>query len=114
MMYLTNAFSINMLEGNAKVTFTKIEDTAYVAKILAMSMDNNNLTGAIGHASTAEVVNAALGLDIVHSRCNVVFKETDSWLDSLMVAQYRGPRLEEGTTTLPEGATIEWWLVTHD
>lgn len=28
-----------------------------------------------------------------------------------LVGQYRGPRLPDGATTLPEGATIEWWHV---
>lgn len=29
----------------------------------------------------------------------------------ILVGQYIGPRLPEGATTLPEGASIEWWTV---
>jgi hypothetical protein len=32
--------------------------------------------------------------------------------DRVLVGQYSGPRLPEGTTTLPEGATIKWLVVT--
>jgi hypothetical protein len=32
--------------------------------------------------------------------------------DTVVVGQYRGSRLPEGATTLPEGATIQWlWVV---
>lgn len=31
--------------------------------------------------------------------------------EKLLVAQYKGPRLPEGATKLPEGATIEFYLV---
>jgi hypothetical protein len=33
--------------------------------------------------------------------------------EGVLVAQYRGPRLPEGATELPEGATIEWYVVYH-
>ena len=29
----------------------------------------------------------------------------------ILVGQYIGPRLPKGATTLPEGASIEWWTV---
>ena len=32
--------------------------------------------------------------------------------DTVMIGQYSGPRLEEGATTLPPGATIKWCRVT--
>lgn len=31
--------------------------------------------------------------------------------DAALIGQYIGPRLPEGATELPAGATIEWWLV---
>jgi hypothetical protein len=31
--------------------------------------------------------------------------------DTAIVAQYRGPRLEEGAKILPEGAAIEFYFV---
>jgi hypothetical protein len=32
--------------------------------------------------------------------------------DEVIIAQYTGPRLPEGATRLPDGARLEWWLVT--
>jgi hypothetical protein len=40
------------------------------------------------------------------NRVNVSLKPGDA----AIVGQYIGPRLPEGATTLPEGATIKWLL----
>ncbi len=63
---------------------------------------------AVGHADTANVFSNVLGVDVPANRVNVVLKKDDKAL----VGQYVGPRLPEGCSTLPEGATIKWLLVT--
>jgi len=98
-MFITNAFSINMLSNSAQINFIKIsQKTAKEFSRFASS--------AIGHEDTAKAVSILLEDDFQQNRISLEFK------GSLLVAQYRGPRLEEGTTTLPEESKIEFWLVT--
>jgi hypothetical protein len=63
---------------------------------------------AVGHRDTAAVFSAELGLGVAENRTTVSLCKGDL----AIVGQYRGPRLAEGATTLPEGATIEWLRVT--
>ena len=102
MIYLTNAFSLQMLTGNCE--FVVKETTARIA---ARLLKRGKFVSTIGHADTASVVSNTLGLDIPANRASV----TLSYDDIIIVAQYSGPRLPEGATTLPEGATIKWWTV---
>ncbi len=105
MLYLTNALSINMLnrEGH-DLALRPI--TAEGAKNL---LNNAPFVCGIGHADTAAVVGGILGHKLQAARISVELTRSDS----LLVAQYRGPRLAEGTTELPEGASLEFWQVYH-
>lgn len=105
--YLTNAFSINMLErGGQDLSFVPVNKNA-VCNLLR----NEQVIPAIGHRDTAEIVSRILDTD--HN----LFNRTDVALmrgeTSLIIAQYRGPRLPEGATVLPAGASIEFWQVYH-
>ena len=98
-MKIGNAFSANMLdlaEMPVNVMFSKV-DVETVKNI-------NNLESCIGHADTATVVSDVLGRKIEANRVNVILKKGDC----MIIAQYIGPRLAEGTTKLPEGARIEF------
>ena len=99
-MYLLNAFSLNMLSANADVHVREVSlDTARnLAKVC---------TSAVGHADTAAVFADVLGVPVP---CNRVSVTLDHCATAL-VGQYSGPRLPEGATTLPEGATIKWMIV---
>ena len=99
-MFILNAFSLNMLVGNADVVVREISVT--VAASLAA-----DYTSAVGHADTAAVFSSVLGVEIPCNRATVALKEGDAAL----VGQYSGPRLAEGATSLPEGATIKWVVV---
>ena len=99
-MFLLNAFSLNMLAGNADVHVREVSlDTARnLAKVC---------TSAVGHADTAAVFADVLGVPVPCNRVSVALKEGDVAL----VGQYSGPRLPEGATSLPEGAAIKWLVV---
>jgi hypothetical protein len=65
-----------------------------------------DITSAIGHADTAELVSGLVGFEIPMNRTSVPPFEkgrTD------YLALYQGPRLPEGSTTLPEGATVSFY-----
>ena len=99
-MFLLNAFSLNMIVGNADISVREVSVT--VAASLA-----SGCTSAVGHADTAAVFSNVLGVEIPCNRVTVALKEGDVAL----VGQYSGPRLPEGATSLPEGATIKWLTV---
>ena len=99
-MYILNAFSLNMVVGDADVSVREISPT--MAASLAA-----NCPSAVGHADTAAVFSSVLGVPVPCNRATVALKDGDVAL----VGQYSGPRLPEGATSLPEGAAIKWLVV---
>ena len=104
MITITNAFSLNMLDPNQRMQHL-IMDPVTVEK--ARSLLERGFTSAVGHADTAALFGTLLGVEVPMNRVNV--RVTPDNL--LLVGQYTGPRLQEGATTLPEGATVNWWTV---
>lgn len=109
-MIITNAFSINML-NTAKTSavfqpLTLKEAQAYV--------DATEWSSAVGHADTAALFSTLLGVEVPMNRATVKVEAASNRVKgrtSLLVGQYSGPRLPEGTSVLPEGATVQWWFV---
>lgn len=102
MLYVSNAFSLQMLDVAVKNTVTVVpvdDPKAVVAE---------QFTSAVGHADTARIFSDVLGVEVPAQRINVKLTAADT----LLVGQYIGPRLPEGATTLPEGASICWLMVT--
>ena len=101
---ICNAFSINMLTSDFNlITFKKVSLNE-ARDILSHYF---HVVSAVGHTDTAAVFSDQLKMDIPVNRHNVVFDDNDV----LLIGQLKGGRLPEGTTTLPDNATIEWWLV---
>jgi hypothetical protein len=100
-MYLLNAFSLNMINA-FPASFSVEELTLEAASALAIQCES-----AVGHADTANVFASVLGCAVETKRVSVALNKGEQAL----IGQYRGPRLEEGATTLPAGATIQWLLV---
>lgn len=109
MMYIANAFSINMLAyPNAiiKVESISIEEVGFW-------LGSEHVESAVGHESTVTLINAALEA-AGYTECTIQGNRATLNIgpqERVIVAQYKGPRLEEGTKVLPEGATIEWFMV---
>jgi hypothetical protein len=105
-MTITNAISLNMLPADAAggvIVFLRISpDDAQ--RLVAAS--RGPVVSAIGHADTARLVGAQLGIELPPARISVTLGG-----DPVLVAQYVGPRLPEGATELPEGARIEYFVV---
>ena len=100
MLYLLNAFSLNMLSADADLSVRQISlDDARKLSSGAVS--------AVGHADTAAVFADVLGTPVPCNRVSVTLEDGDVAL----VGQYSGPRLPEGATSLPEGAAIKWMVV---
>ena len=100
MNYLVNAFSLNMVE---------LSETAFMRVRRVSPKDiPQDITSAIGHTDTAQLVSGILGREVPANRITVSLTHDDV----AYVAQYKGPRLQEGATTLPEGASISFFEVT--
>lgn len=97
-MKLANAFSMNMIR-EFPCTFTVTEVTAAEVPADAESV--------VGHADTAAVFASVLGRPVAMNRATV----TVCAGEVLYVGQYSGPRLPEGATALPPGASIKWLKV---
>ena len=102
-MYLCNAFSLNMLDTNNAQTVTVEPIEIGYLRNLVPALDS-----AIGHVDTANVLTSVLHHPVAVARVNVSLKSGDS----AIVAQFTGPRLPEGATTLPPGAEIRFLRVT--
>lgn len=111
-MLILNAFSLNMLEVedgkflNRTVSVEEIFVEEVVEKLT--SEDLGGVESAVGHEDTAKLFSAILGIEIPCERRTVALNPSNSWA---IVGQYRGPRLPEGCTTLPEGAEIRWYVI---
>lgn len=98
--YISNAFSFNMMS---------IEDFSLIrVKKVSPSDIPHDVESVIGHPDTATVVSNILGFETPFNRANLVLDGDDV----LYVAQYKGPRLPEGATKLPEGASLDFLEVT--
>lgn len=103
MLYVANAFSLQMLDLTREnnVIVTPVDDPKAV-------IAEQEFTSVVGHADTARIFSDVLCVDVPAQRLSVKLTKADT----LLVGQYIGPRLPEGATTLPEGASIIWLLVT--
>lgn len=101
MLYLGNAFSLQMLDTNKATTVS----------IKPISIDDVKTAGfisVVGHPDTAVVLTDLLGKDVKCNRASI--KLTPS--DTLIVAQIVGGRLPAGTTKLPDGFKLQFLKVT--
>ena len=125
-LYICNSLALGMLDRSIQAL--SLDDCATMGspripypislerarELVAMASD---VVPAVGHADTAAVLATALGLTVsqVSDRKTVRLQGSPSGytecVEYALIGAYVGPRLPEGCTTLPEGATIEWWLV---
>lgn len=101
---IANAFSLQMLTLTKPMQVTVEPVTNDEVKTAIAG----GFTSAVGHADTAAVLSNMLGTEVA---CNRVSVKLDA--DTVLyVAQVIGGRLPEGSTTLPDGITIQWVRVT--
>lgn len=92
MLYLGNAFSLQMLDCA----------TAHTVSIKPISIDDvrtADFISVVGHPDTAAVLSDMLGKDVACNRVSVSLTPHDT----LIVAQVVGGRLPAGATKLPDG-----------
>jgi hypothetical protein len=108
---LCNAFSLNMLAGSCLLQVSEISLDG--AHLLVLAWEDANFEGklvftnAVGHPDTASLLSKLIGVRVAPQRATVTLLPNTK----LLVAQYSGPRLPEGATSLPEGASLKFFLV---
>jgi hypothetical protein len=91
---------INASSGNLRFTNVSV---AFVRDFIKSPFAT--FTNCIGHPDTDAIVKGIIGMDYASgSRITVTMNPSDE----MVVAQYSGPRLPEGATKLPEGASIKF------
>ena len=111
---LSNAFSLNMLSSgfSGRVEIKEVNPIHFLDQFYLAGINPVNfLENCVGHADTDYLVRehfALNGITIPRGERKTVSLCED---DILLVAQYSGPRLPEGTTRLPEGAKFTWSTV---
>ena len=104
-MVVSNAVSLNMLPKgitSGGIIFRRIG----LEEAQRLVREASEVVSAIGHADTARLVGAQLGVELQADRRSITLGD-----ELMLVAQYIGPRLPEGTTELPAGARIEFFAV---
>lgn len=117
-MYLVNSFSANMILGECSVDFIPLNGPQAASEMFVHCTDGegrlHGVINAIGHTDTDRLVRGMLDAyrgesDPLPEGQRINIKMAPG--NIAVLAQYMGPRLPEGTTTLPEGAQITFWLV---
>lgn len=105
--YIGNAFSLGMLDCAASNTIelTVMQVRLEVARL--MYGEGTEYESCVGHADTALLLSEMLGSPVDMRRVTTSLAVGDE----LLIAQYTGPRLPQGATSLPEGAKIRWFYV---
>lgn len=102
--YILNAISGNMLDlqGSGDLAWHGLS-LEQVKKLLA----SGNWVSALGHDDIALLLSEMTGFHLTKNRITNKLNIGDR----AILAQYSGPRLEEGATKLPDGATILFALI---
>lgn len=117
-LIIANALSLNMIPEKAPDTYLIKRITADDVK--RMINDADAVESVIGHSDTAHVVGDILDIQLEANRVSfqldmkkhvMLSNPNPLEVEKLVIAQYTGPRLPEGCTTLPEGGNITFWYV---
>jgi len=110
MLYICNAISLGMLPIGVGTATIRVREVADPAAYLTAEWRLGPVVSAVGHYDTAALFSALLGHPVEPARVTLQFSGDDAYL----VGQLAGPRLPEGATTLPAGASIRWMLVVFE
>lgn len=102
-IYLSNAFSLSMI---AHLGHCDLDVTTNICNYQEM-VESLEPISIVGHQDTANLFSNILGVDVPMNRVSITLNKGDA----LIVGQYSGVRLPEGTSVLPEGASITWICV---
>ena len=92
-IYIANAFSLGMLDGDATLSVKEVTDHPALPTMLK----ERGFVSALGHEATAKVVSKKLGLEVPANRVAIKLKEGD-----LLIVFQLLQRLPEGKVLTEE------------
>lgn len=101
-VWLLNALSLNMVAHREGAFRWRAISPEMARVVLARGFES-----AVGHEDLARLLKELLRLPVPVNRATVILEPGNR----AVVAQYKGSRLPEGATALPEGAEIAFYLV---
>ena len=101
---IQNGQSFNAVNGIRRRTTRKVSHEE------ASQLARDGVISFIGHQDTARVLSGILGVEVPFRRAFGILNPGES----ILVAQVTGGRLPEGATTLPEGISLQFWVVSAD
>lgn len=105
---LLNAFSLNMINcENGESIIARFNEMPFEKVDELLFVDGKEIVSHIGHATTADILGRMLGVSIPAVRDNFLVDTKGE--DIVIVCQYKGDRLQEGATSLPEGASFKFY-----
>ncbi|MEM4360298.1 MAG: DUF1874 domain-containing protein [Candidatus Bilamarchaeaceae archaeon] len=104
-MKIFNSVSLNMLNVTDQIQLNLQRITPTEARQLLLE----NIESFIGHQDTANIISKLLNLPIPFNRSIGTIQAGEKAL----IAQYIGPRLPEGSKTLPDGARIDFFILSY-
>jgi PIN domain nuclease of toxin-antitoxin system len=91
MLYISNSFSLSMLNSNKSESLTLNLKVKEIDISEVKEMLNNQWVSAVGHESTAKVMSQIVGIDIPYNRIQVKLEKNDKIIVFQLLT-----RLEEG------------------
>src|SRR5690349_5793255 len=107
MSYLVNAVPAAFIpENGGRFTFRPLDPDQ--ARVLFLTGHwGSPMTSSVGHADTAALISSILGVEVEAQRVSAPAPIPGG--PAYLLAAYRGPRLPEGSTTLPAGASLDFF-----
>lgn len=108
-LYILNASPLSLFPSQHRllVEWWPLTTPEAAARVAEHAANGGAVRSALGHADLAGLVSGLLVYPLAVDRSSVTLTPGDQAL----VCQYRGPRLAEGTTRLPDDARLGWyWL----
>jgi hypothetical protein len=90
-----------MLPANCTPSIVEVSENNVFSMLVDKQKEYKSI---VGHQDTADIIQQLLCLDIPFNRETIKLVKKDI----LVVAQYNGPRLEEGTTKLKEAIGTQY------
>ena len=107
-MKVLNSFTLNAVPAAAQgKSPIRADFTPMTAAEAGRLLAEKGVESFVGHADTARLFSAQTGVEVPFNRA---FSQLAAG-EEFVLGQYLGPRLPEGSTQLPEGARIQWYLV---
>ena len=122
-MYIANAMSLSMLQPQHQSDYPNTSSRQVIPRPVENpkeflkeweNIPETEIISILGHAATQGLFEKALDREVPVNRINFKFSRIGEYAireELVLVGQYDGPRLPEGATELPEGATLEWWVL---